>query len=118
MSFFGRGITWKHPDYQNVVIHSIPLNLNLARDVELPKNLQFISQPEFADVLKVFMPYVNQEKYGQPDPPVRFEYCALCAMCVVCYVHCVLCVLCAMCVVCALSRLCVVCVCALFTIFE
>ena len=71
MAFLG-GITWKHPDFENVVIHSIPLKIpHNTEELGLPKNMEFLGLPEYREVVELFMPYVNQEKWGQPDPMVH-----------------------------------------------
>lgn len=74
MSFLG-GITWKHSDYQNVVIHGIPMKLGHESSdaASLPKDMKYITSPGYGDVLEVFRPFINQEKYGQPDEPVSWD---------------------------------------------
>ena len=80
MSYVG-GITWKHPDYQNVVIHSIPMNM--GQDMDLPKDLEFLSSSEYSDVSEVFMPYISQDvKYGKPNPKVSKSKINACLLCI------------------------------------
>ena len=69
MAFLG-GITWKHPDYQDVIV--IPLSL-IGKDsfkLDLPHNMQYLGSPEYSDVIEVFMSFVNPVKYGRPNATV------------------------------------------------
>ena len=67
MAFLG-GITWKHSNYHGNARSMIPLNLGCdSFHLELPKNMRYLSSPEYADVVEVFMPFLNQEKFGEPD---------------------------------------------------